>query len=102
MEPRDASRACGAAHAGSLRTSGGSSPHRNGRLRGPWAALALVERELVAKRQWLTAAEVTKPSPIPSCYRLYVVQVVSYLGYKLGGWSGSRGKRWPSCFPSHS
>jgi chromate transporter len=57
---------------------------------GLGAALALVERELVTKRQWLTAADVaealTYTKLLPGST---VVQVVAYLGYKLGGWSGS-------------
>jgi chromate transporter len=54
------------------------------------AYLALIERELVTRRQWLTAADVTEaltytkllPGSTGS-------QVVAYLGYKLGGWPGS-------------
>jgi len=57
---------------------------------GLGAALALVERELVTKRQWLTAADVTEALTYTKLLPgSTVVQVVSYLGYKLGGWSGS-------------
>jgi chromate transporter len=52
--------------------------------------LALFERELVTRRQWLTAADLTEafiytkllPGP-------HGPQVIAYLGYKLGGWPGS-------------
>ena len=54
------------------------------------AALALIERELVNKRQWLTAADVTEALTYTKLLPgSTVVQVVSYLGYKLGGWPGS-------------
>jgi chromate transporter len=57
---------------------------------GLGAALALIERELVKKRQWLTAAEVTEALTYTKLLPgSTVVQVVAYLGYKLGGWSGS-------------
>ena len=57
---------------------------------GLGAALALVERELVTKRQWLTAADVTEALTYTKLLPgSTVVQVVAYLGYKLGGWSGS-------------
>ena len=61
MEPRDASQARGAARARLLRTLGWVFLHIGTvAFGGLGAALALVERELVAKRQWLTAAEVTE------------------------------------------
>ena len=57
---------------------------------GLGAALALIERELVNKRQWLTAADVTEALTYTKLLPgSTVVQVVSYLGYKLGGWPGS-------------
>lgn len=57
---------------------------------GLGASLALIERELVTKRQWLTAADVTEALTYTKLLPgSTVVQVVSYLGYKLGGWSGS-------------
>ena len=57
---------------------------------GLGAALALVERELVTKRQWLSAADVTEALTYTKLLPgSTVVQVVAYLGYKLGGWSGS-------------
>jgi chromate transporter len=57
---------------------------------GLGAALALVERELVTKRQWLTAADVTEALTYTKLLPgSTVVQVVAYLGYTLGGWSGS-------------
>jgi chromate transporter len=49
-----------------------------------------VERELVNKRQWLTAADVTEALTYTKLLPgSTVVQVVAYLGYTLGGWSGS-------------
>ena len=57
---------------------------------GLGAALALVERELVTKRQWLTAADVTEALTYTKLLPgSTVVQLVAYLGYTLGGWSGS-------------
>ena len=91
MEPREASRARGAARAGSLWTLGWVFL-RIGTVAfgGLGAALALVERELVAKRQWLTTADVTEALTYTKLLPgSTVVQVVSYLGYTRGGWSGS-------------
>ena len=57
---------------------------------GIGAALALIDRELVRKRQWLTAEDVTEALTYTKLLPgSTVVQVVSYLGYKLGGWFGS-------------
>src|SRR2546422_6387099 len=91
MEPRKASLGRSAARAGSFLTLGhiflriGATA-----FGGLGAALALVERELVAKRQWLTAADVTEALTYTKLLPgSTVVQVVAYLGYKLGGWSGS-------------
>lgn len=57
---------------------------------GIGAALALIDRELVTKRQWLTAKDVTEALTYTKLLPgSTVVQVVSYIGYKLGGWSGS-------------
>jgi len=68
---------------------------------GLGAALALVERELVDKRQWLTAAEVTEALTYTKLLPgSTVVQVVSYLGFKLGGWSGSAVATAAFVFPS--
>jgi chromate transporter len=68
---------------------------------GLGAALALVERELVNKRQWLTAADVTEALTYTKLLPgSTVVQVVSYLGYKLGGWSGSAVATAAFVFPS--
>jgi len=68
---------------------------------GLGAALALVERELVNKRQWLTAADVTEALTYTKLLPgSTVVQVVSYLGYKLGGWSGSAVVTAAFVFPS--
>ena len=54
------------------------------------AALTLVERELVGRRRLLTAGQVaealTYTKLLPGST---VVQVVSYFGYRLGGWPGS-------------
>lgn len=68
---------------------------------GLGAALALAERELVNKRQWLTAADVTEALTYTKLLPgSTVVQVVSYLGYKLGGWSGSAVATAAFVFPS--
>jgi chromate transporter len=57
---------------------------------GLGAALTLIERELVTKRQWLTAADVTEALTYTKLLPgSTVIQVVAYLGYKLGGWSSS-------------
>ena len=57
---------------------------------GLGASLALIERELVTRRQWLTAADITEALTytklLPGSHG---PQVVAYLGYKLGGWPGS-------------
>jgi chromate transporter len=102
MEPREASLARGAPRASSLLTLGhiflriGATA-----FGGLGAALALVERELVTKRQWLTAADVTEALTYTKLLPgSTVVQVVSYLGYKLGGWSGSAVATAAFVFPS--
>jgi chromate transporter len=57
---------------------------------GLGASLALIERELVTKRQWLTAADVTEALTYTKLLPGSTgPQVVAYLGYKLSGWSGS-------------
>ena len=57
---------------------------------GLGASLALIERELVTKRQWLTAADVTEALTYTKLLPGSTgPQVVAYLGYKLGGWPGS-------------
>ena len=81
-----------------------AQPHRVSALRLGWiflrigaaafgglgASLALVERELVTKRQWLTAADVTEALTYTKLLPGSTgPQVVAYLGYTLGGWSGS-------------
>jgi chromate transporter len=57
---------------------------------GLGATLALIERELVTKRGLLTSAEVsealTYTKLLPGSTG---PQAISYLGYRLGGWSGS-------------
>ena len=57
---------------------------------GLGATVALVERELVRNRKALTredvAAALTHTKLLPGST---VVQVVAYLGWRLGGWSGS-------------
>ena len=68
---------------------------------GLGAALALVERELVSKRQWLTSADVTEALTYTKLLPgSTVVQVVAYLGYKLGGWPGSAMATAAFVFPS--
>jgi chromate transporter len=57
---------------------------------GLGAALALVERELVDKRHWLTPADLTEALTYTKLLPgSTVVQVMAYLGYTLGGWPGS-------------
>lgn len=57
---------------------------------GLGASLALIERELVTRRQWLTAVDMaealTYTKLLPGSTG---PQAVAYLGYKLGGWPGS-------------
>jgi hypothetical protein len=68
---------------------------------GLGAALALAERELVTKRQWLTATDMTEALTYTKLLPgSTVVQVVSYLGYELGGWSGSAVATAAFVFPS--
>lgn len=57
---------------------------------GLGAALALIERELVDRRGVLTKEELTEALTFTKLLPgSTVVQVVSYLGYRLGGWTGS-------------
>ena len=57
---------------------------------GLGAALALLQRDLVGRRGWLRSSDVaealayTKPLPGST-----VVQVVTFLGWRLGGWPGA-------------
>jgi chromate transporter len=57
---------------------------------GLGATVAVMHRELVERRRVLTTEQVTEAlaftKPLPGST---VVQVVSYLGYRLGGWHGS-------------
>jgi chromate transporter len=102
MEPHKASLVRGGARAGSLRTLGWLFL-RIGTMAfgGLGAALTLVERELVAKRAWLTAADLTEALTYTKLLPgSTVVQVVSYLGYKLGGWPGSALATAAFVFPS--
>lgn len=57
---------------------------------GLGAALALIERELVDRRGVLTKEQMTEALTYTKLLPgSTVVQVVSYVGYRLGGWSGS-------------
>ena len=57
---------------------------------GLGAGLALIERDLVEKRRLLTSEDVTEALTYTKLLPgSTVIQVVSYLGYKLRGWSGS-------------
>jgi chromate transporter len=57
---------------------------------GLGASLALVERELVTKRRLVTEADVTEALTYTKLLPGSTgIQVMSYLGYKLGGWHGS-------------
>lgn len=68
---------------------------------GLGAALALVERELVAKRGVLTEADVTEALTYTKLLPgSTVIQVIAYLGFKLGGWPGSALATGAFIFPS--
>jgi chromate transporter len=57
---------------------------------GLGTTLALIERELVTKRRMLTPAEVTEALTYTKLLPGSTgPQAIAYLGYKLGGWSGS-------------
>jgi chromate transporter len=57
---------------------------------GLGTTLALIERELVTKRGMLTPAEVTEALTYTKLLPGSTgPQAIAYLGYKLGGWSGS-------------
>jgi chromate transporter len=57
---------------------------------GLGTTLALIERELVTKRGMLTPADVTEALTYTKLLPGSTgPQAVAYLGYKLGGWSGS-------------
>ncbi len=57
---------------------------------GLGAALALIERELVERRQVLTREEMTEALTYTKLLPgSTVVQVVAYVGLRLGGWPGS-------------
>jgi chromate transporter len=57
---------------------------------GIGAALALIDRELVQRRRVLTPDDVTEALTYTKLLPgSTVVQVVSYVGYKLGSWPGS-------------
>jgi chromate transporter len=57
---------------------------------GLGATLALIERELVTKRGMLTPADVTEALTYTKLLPGSTgPQAIAYLGYKLGGWSGS-------------
>jgi chromate transporter len=68
---------------------------------GLGTTLALIERELVARRGMLTPAEVTEARTdttlLPGSTG---PQAIAYLGYKLGGWSGSAIAMAAFIFPS--
>ena len=57
---------------------------------GLGATLALLQRELIERRCWLHLADVTEAlaytKPLPGST---VVQVVTFLGWRVGGWSGA-------------
>ena len=57
---------------------------------GLGAAMAIIQRDLVERRQVLTTADVTESLTYTKLLPgSTVVQVVSYLGYRLRGWPGS-------------
>jgi chromate transporter len=57
---------------------------------GLGATLALLNRDLVERRGWLRSSDVTEAlaytKPLPGST---VVQVVTFLGWRLGGWPGA-------------
>jgi chromate transporter len=57
---------------------------------GLGATLALLQRELVDRRGWLRSSDVTEglayTKPLPGST---VVQVVTFLGWRMGGWPGA-------------
>ncbi|HEV8680334.1 MAG TPA: chromate transporter [Stellaceae bacterium] len=57
---------------------------------GLGAAIALLHRDLVERRGWLRASDVTDAlaytKPLPGST---TVQVVAFLGWRLGGWTGA-------------
>jgi chromate transporter len=68
---------------------------------GLGAALALVERELVTKRGMLTETDVTEALTYTKLLPgSTVVQVIAYVGYKLGSWPGSALATATFIFPS--
>jgi chromate transporter len=68
---------------------------------GLGTTLALVEREFVTKRGLLTAAEVTDALTYTKLLPGSTgPQAIAYLGYKLGGWSGSALAMAAFIFPS--
>jgi chromate transporter len=68
---------------------------------GLGATLALIERELVRKRGLLTPADVTEALTYTKLLPGSTgPQAIAYLGYKLGGWSGSALAMAAFIFPS--
>lgn len=68
---------------------------------GLGTTLALIERELVTKRGMLTPAEVTEALTYTKLLPGSTgPQAIAYLGYKLGGWSGSALAMAAFIFPS--
>jgi chromate transporter len=57
---------------------------------GLGATLALLQRDLVGRRAWLRSSDVTEAlaytKPLPGST---VVQVVTFLGWRMGGWPGA-------------
>lgn len=57
---------------------------------GLGATLALLQRDLVGRRGWLRVSDVTEAlaytKPLPGST---VVQVVTFLGWRIGGWLGA-------------
>ena len=68
---------------------------------GLGTTLALIERELVTKRRMLTPADVTEALTYTKLLPGSTgPQAIAYLGYKLGGWSGSAVAMAAFIFPS--
>jgi chromate transporter len=68
---------------------------------GLGTTLALIERELVTKRRMFTPADVTEALTYTKLLPGSTgPQAIAYLGYKLGGWSGSALAMGAFIFPS--
>jgi chromate transporter len=68
---------------------------------GLGASLAIIERELVEKRHVVTAEDIAVASAATTLLPgSTLIQVVCFLGYQLGGWTGSSLAAEACVFPS--